>query len=130
MNKKIVSVLVIIAAIAALIYTYRANNESQAQSSASQNAQSLDTLFEFTATPSTVRKGQSSVLSWRTPANTSCELKRGEPNGEYEGIADSLPAVGTYTVTPQESESYWIMCSPGGGDLSDSRIKQLSIAVQ
>lgn len=63
-------------------------------------------VLDFTANPTTIKKGQSTTLTWKSEGCDNCYLvppSKGEPE----------PANGTTTVSPTESTVYMLQCECG-----------------
>ncbi|MFY9462425.1 MAG: hypothetical protein WAP51_04470 [Candidatus Sungiibacteriota bacterium] len=60
----------------------------------------------FTASPSSINIGQSSVLSWTSSNATSCSIDQG---------IGAVPTSGSVTVSPTTNTTYTLICSGPGG---------------
>jgi len=63
-------------------------------------------VARFTATPPTIRAGQSSTLSWNVPNATSVTIT---------GVGSGLAAAGTATVSPTTTTTYNLTATGSGG---------------
>jgi hypothetical protein len=68
--------------------------------------------INFTANPSTIRKGESSILTWSTQYADSCEA-----SGAWSG---RKPLSGQETVSPQKTSTYSLTCTGSGGSTTAS----------
>ncbi len=72
----------------------------------------------LTATPSTVVKGASTVLSWSSTNAKECDLQPG---------IGAVPASGSRTVTPDATTNYLITCTGDGGSATSSATAQVTM---
>ena len=68
-------------------------------------------VSRFTATPPTIRAGQSSTLSWSVPNATSVTIT---------GVGSGLPATGTATVKPATTTTYTLTATGQGATVTAS----------
>jgi peptidoglycan/xylan/chitin deacetylase (PgdA/CDA1 family) len=73
----------------------------------------------FTASPTTINKGQSSTLTWSTTNATSCTASN--------GWTGSKAASGTQAVSPTATTTYALSCSGAGGTVSKSAVVNVII---